>query len=164
MFEFPRPRGAIFLCLACVALLVPAHPLDAQYRVGVSIGGASTVALILERRWEHQGAELQVGTWAFRDLSVSVTGKQYIGSSAVQPFIGLGLWGVVAFSEEGTGYGLIGRAPLGLDWNVTDDHAAAVTVYVNRALALKRPDPEDDRPPRRALIPLPEFSYRWWNR
>jgi len=118
----------------------------------------------VERRWEHQGFEVQVGTWGFRDLSVSVTGKQYIGSGAVQPFLGVGLWGLVAFSEEGTGYGLIGRAPIGLDWTVTGNHSAAMTVYLNRALALRRSDPEDDRPPRSALIPLPEFSYRWFNR
>lgn len=160
-----KPTAAA-LCglLAAVAFSAPLQTLQAQYRYGVSLGGASTVALVVERRWEHQGLEFQIGTWAFRDLSMSVTGKQYIGSNDVQPFVGLGLWGLVAFAEEGRGYGLIGRAPVGLDWTFTGAHSAALTIYLNRALALRRPDPEDQRPPRAALIPLPEFSYRWLNR
>lgn len=160
-----KPTAAA-LCglLAAVALSAPLQPLQAQYRYGVSLGGASTVALVIERRWEHQGLELQIGTWAFRDLSVSVTGKQYVGSNDVQPFVGLGVWGLVAFAEEGRGYGLIGRIPVGLDWTFTGAHSAALTIYLNRALWLRRPDPEDQRPPRTILIPLPEFSYRWLRR
>ena len=156
-----RRFGALVLSLAL--LLVIPRPGHGQMRFGVSLGGASTVALIVEKRWEHQGLEFQLGTWSFSDVSVSVTGKQYIGGSAVKPFVGLGLWGLVAFAEEGTGWGVIGRAPVGLDWTFTGRHAAALTIYVNRALAIRRPDPEDQRPPRTALIPLPEFSYRWLN-
>ncbi|MDE2762224.1 MAG: hypothetical protein OXQ94_03030 [Gemmatimonadota bacterium] len=133
----------------------------AQYRFGLSLGGASTVALVVEYRWEHQGLEVQAGTWQFRDLSLSVTGKQYVGSRAVEPFVGAGLWAIVARAEEGTGYGLIGRIPTGFDWDVASRHAVALTIYLNRALALKRPDPEDRRPPRKTLVPLPELSYRW---
>lgn len=157
-----RRFGALLTALVLLLLLPRAG--QGQVRFGLSLGGASTVAVIVEKRWDHQGLEAQLGTWAFRDLSVSVTAKQYVGSSAVQPFLGLGLWGLIAFAEEGTGYGLIGRAPLGVDWTFTGRHSAAVTVYVNRALAIRRPDPEDQRPPRTALIPLPEFSYRWLNR
>ena len=133
----------------------------AQYRFGLSLGGASTVALVGEHRWNHQGLEIQAGTWRFRDLSLSVTGKQYVGSHAVEPFVGLGLWAIVARAEEGTGYGLIGRIPVGLDWAVATRHSVGFTVHLNRALALRRPDPEDLRPPRRSLVPLPEVSYRW---
>ncbi len=159
----PRLRRRAAALLLGAALALPAT-VEAQYRFGFSLGGAGTVALVVEHRWEHQGLEFQVGTWGFRDISISVTGKQYVGSSAVEPFIGVGLWALVANAEEGTGYGLVGRIPVGLDWNVTGAHSAAVTIYMNRALALRRPDPEDQRPPRAAWIPLPEFSYRWLNR
>ncbi len=162
----PDPRLRRLRPILPTLLLVLALPGEgeSQVRFGVSMGGAGTVALVIERRWDHQGLEVQVGTWGFSDVSIAVTGKQYVGSNAVEPFIGLGLWGLVAFSEEGTGYGLIGRAPLGIDWNFAGAHSAALTVYLNRALALRRPDPEDQRPPRSSLIPLPEFSYRWLNR
>ena len=110
---------------------------------------------MVEYRWEHQGLEVQAGTWQFRDLSLSVTGKQYVGSRAVEPFVGAGLWAIVAWAEEGTGYGLIGRIPTGFDWDVASRHAVALTIYLNRALALKRPDPENRRPPRKTLVPLP---------
>jgi hypothetical protein len=161
-----KASAALLSGLLAIALSAPLHRLHAQYRYGISLGGASTVALIVERRWEHQGLELQVGTWAFRDLSLSITGKQYVGNASndVQPFVGAGLWALMAFAEEGRGYGLIGRIPLGLDWSFSGPHAAALTIYLNRALALRRPDPEDQRPPRTTLIPLPEFSYRWMDR
>ncbi len=134
---------------------------SAQYRFGVSLGGAGFAALVAEYRWSHQGLELQLGTWRFRDLNLSLTAKQYVGSYAVEPYAGLGLWGILARSEAGTGFGLIARFPVGLDWDFASRHAASLTLHFNRALALKRPDPEDRRPPRRAFIPLPEISYRW---
>ncbi len=159
-----RTSGPIFVLILILAALLPTGAQAQDLRIGVSVGGASSVALILEQRWEHQGIELQVGTWGFHDLSVSITGKQYAGSSAVEPFVGFGLWGLIAFSEEGRGYGIIARAPVGFDWNVSGDHTASLAIYLNRALALKRPDPEDKRPPRASIVPLPEFSYRWRNR
>ena len=149
------------LCLAGAVAFAAPDTAAAQYRFGVSFGGASTIAFVAEHRWEHLGLELQAGTWRFRDLSMSVTAKQYVGSYSVEPYIGAGLWGIVARAEEGTGVGLIARLPVGLSWDFASQHSAAFTVYLNRALALKRPDPEDRRPPRTTLIPLPEFSYRW---
>ena len=134
---------------------------SAQYRFGVSFGGASTVALLVEYRWAHQGLEVQAGTWQFRDLSLSVNARQYVGSYRVEPFVGFGLWGIVARAEEGTGYGLIARFPTGLNWDVGSRHAVSMNIYLNRALALKRPDREDRRPPRTRIIPLPELSYRF---
>ena len=119
------------------------------------------MALVVEHRWAHQGLEVQLGTWGFRDVSVSVTAKQYAGSYSVEPFVGAGLWGVVARAEAGTGLGLIARFPVGVSWDFASRHNAAFTIFLNRALAVKRPDPENLRPPRTTLIPLPELSYRW---
>jgi len=152
-------RLGCVLALGCLGQAGAAA--GSQYRFGVSAGGASTVALVAERRWDHQGLEVQLGTWGFRDLSLSVTAKQYVGSSAVEPFVGVGLWGITARTEARTGFGLIARLPVGFDARFADDHWAGAAVYLNRALVLRRPDPEDRRPPRRALVPLPEFSYRW---
>lgn len=155
-------RSFRVLCL-CIALgaLTGAEAASAQYRFGIAFGGAGMVGVLAEYRWEHRGLELQAGTWRFRDLSLSLTGKQYVGSYAVAPYAGVGLWGIVAGAEAGTGYGLIARFPVGLEWSFVSRHAVGAAVYLNRALAVKRPDPEDLRPPRGALIPLPELSYRW---
>ena len=149
--------GAMLSALTTAA----AGAASAQYRFGVSFGGASTVALLVEYRWAHQGLEVQAGTWQFRDLSLSVNARQYVGSYKVEPFVGVGLWGIVARAEEGTGYGLIARFPTGLNWDIGSRHAVSMNIYLNRALALKRPDPEDRRPPRTTIIPLPELSYRF---
>ena len=164
-FPAPTPRGTSARALRALLLagLISATTTaaaSAQYRFGISVGGASTVALVVEHRWAHQGLEVQAGTWQFRDLSFSVTARQYVGSYAVEPFVGVGLWGIVARAEEGTGYGLIARIPTGFSGDIGSRHAVSLTIYLNRALALKRPDPEDRRPPRKTLIPLPEFSYR----
>lgn len=149
------------LLLVAAAAGFGAGAAGAQYRFGVSAGGASTLALVAEYRWPHQGVEVQLGTWGFRDMSVSVTAKQYLGSSAVEPFAGAGLWAMTASSEKGRGYGLVGRIPVGFDLWFASDHSASATVYLNRALVLRRPDPEDLRPPRARLIPLPELAYRY---
>ncbi len=150
-----------WLLVATALLLVPPSPSVAQLHLGLSIGGASTVAVLVEQRWERRGLEVQFGTWGFRDVSVSVTAKQYIGSRAVEPFVGVGLWGIVARGDAGRGLGLIARLPIGLGGTVRSRHNAALAVYLNRALALRRPDPQDRRPPRTTIIPLPEISYRW---
>ncbi len=155
-----RSLRLLGLCAWMGALAGP-EAASAQYRFGVSLGGAGMMALVAEYRWEHQGLELQAGTWRFRDLGLSLTARQYIGSRAIEPYVGAGLWGIVAGSEAGTGFGLIARFPIGLDWRFASDHAAGAALYFNRALAVKRPDPQDRRPPRGVLIPLPEISYRW---
>ncbi len=149
------------LCFFAAGTLATTGTASGQYHIGVSLGGASTLALVAEHRWNRQGLEVQAGTWRLRDFSLSLTAKQYVGSSAVEPFLGVGLWGMVVRPGEGTGFGLIGRLPVGLNWKPSEAHSVALTVYLNRALALRRPDPEDRRPPRSTIIPLPEFSYRW---
>ncbi len=144
-----------------MAVLAGSARASAQYRFGMSLGGIGFMAVVAEYRWSHQGLEIQAGTWRFRDLSLAFTGKQYLGSYAVEPYVGLGFWGIVAGSDTGTGFGLIARVPVGLDWNFVSGHAAGAALYFNRALLVMRPDPEDRRPPRGAFIPLPEVSYRW---
>ncbi|MDH3224603.1 MAG: hypothetical protein OEO23_12875, partial [Gemmatimonadota bacterium] len=74
-----------FLLALLLVLALPSEG-ESQVRFGLSMGGAGTVALIIERRWDHQGLEVQIGTWGFSDVSVAVTGKQYVGSNAVEPF------------------------------------------------------------------------------
>lgn len=155
-------RSLRILCLWMPLGALPGtEAASAQYRFGIAFGGAGMVGVVAEYRWERQGLELQAGTWRFRDLSLSLTGKQYIGSYAVEPYAGFGLWGIVAGAREGTGYGLIARFPVGMDWRFASNHALGGALYLNRALAVKRPDPQDRRPPRGVLIPLPELSYRW---
>lgn len=161
MTSHRRTARIVLPAVAVACLAARPVPAGAQYRFGISAGGASSVALVAEYRWAHQGIEVQLGTWGFRDASLSVTAKQYVGSHAVEPYVGVGLWGMTARAEAGRGFGLIGRFPVGLEWSFAEKHAISATLYMNRALALRRPDPEDQRPPRAAFVPLPEFGYRW---
>ena len=170
-----RPRGGRrtaqrivpALSLAFVALLTTSDPATAQYRLGVVVGGASLIGGLVEYRWEHQGLELQIGTLPVggRNLSVSVTAKQYMKANRLEPYVGAGVWWLVAMAEEGVGHALVARVPVGLDWNLSSQQAIGGALYFNRILRVKRPDPLDMRPSTTSVIPLPElFSYRWFPR
>ncbi|MFO8174059.1 MAG: hypothetical protein ACQET1_08345 [Gemmatimonadota bacterium] len=133
-------------------------------RIGVSFGGISFIGFVMEYRWGNQALDLTVGTFGFRDLSVSLVGKQYFGPGDFRPFSGLGLWAMVAphhGPREQTGVALVVRAPVGVDWNLGADHHLGASMGLNRALWIRRKDPLDDTPPTDRIIPLPGFYYRW---
>jgi hypothetical protein len=133
-------------------------------RVGLSFGGVSFVGIILEYRWGDRSVEVNVGTWSLRDLAVSVVGKQYFGPGDFRPFAGIGLWAVAApYSRPGerAGFALLARAPVGVDWNVVADHHVGADLSLNRALSIRRKDPQDTTPPTARLVPLPGFYYVW---
>lgn len=135
-----------------------------EVRIGISFGGISFMGFIMEYRWGDQSVEMNIGTWSFRDLSVSVVGKQYFGPGDFRPFSGLGLWAVIApqhEAQEQAGIAIMARAPVGVEWNVSADHHLGVHLSLNRALWIRRKDPQDQFPPTDRLIPLPGFSYLW---
>lgn len=162
-----------FLTLALsLALSVPAPVAGEAFRdtgpedlrIGISIGGMSLVGILFEYRWGSRSVDLHVGTWTFRDLAVSVAGKQYFGPDGLRPFTGLGLWAVIAPTsgfQQRTGVALVLRAPVGVDWNLDADHHLGAALNLNRAVWIQRKDPADETPPRDRLIPLPGFYYRW---
>lgn len=161
---------AALRALALAMLVAIAHPASASaqgsdagsgWRVGITFGGISTFGVTYETYRDGTALEVTLGTFAFRDLGVAISGKQYFGGRAARPFAGLGLWAIVASSDPRSGMGLVARMPLGLDWNVRDQHAAGLEIAINRALGVRRPDPEDDRPLNRRLVPLPGVYYRY---
>jgi len=167
-------RPILSLCSAFLALAVFAHAGRAtpvslgsgpeEVRFGISFGGISFIGFITEYRWGDRSVEVNIGTWSFRDLSVSVVGKQYFGPGDFRPFAGLGLWAVIApatKSQERTGVAILARAPVGVEWNVSAGHHLGSHLTLNRALWIRRKDPLDDYPPSKRLIPLPGFYYLW---
>lgn len=138
---------------------------DSAFRIGLSAGGVSTISLVLEKRMEWGSFELMLGTWSFRDLSVSLVHKQYIGGGDVQGIAGVGLWSVLAFPpDENVGIAWVARAPIGVEWQVSGEHYLAMEVGFNRAFFIRRTDPDDDTPPNNRIVPLPGASYRWASR
>ncbi|NNF38788.1 MAG: hypothetical protein HKN71_08975 [Gemmatimonadetes bacterium] len=157
------------LALLLVVLLAPPLAARAQVpetaRFGISVGGISTVGVLVEYVDAHGSTELNVGTWSFRDLSVSLVRRHYLGIARVRPSVGLGLWGVVGFPSDGrASASLVIRAPVGMDADTGDGHAFTLDININRGLWIRRSDPDDDTPMSRRLIPLPGVSYRWRNR
>lgn len=132
-----------------------------RFRAGLTFAGTSFVALTLEHQWGDRAAEVTVGTLSFNDVSLSVVGKYYFSGGSLRPFAGAGLWTVVAFSEERTGAALIFRAPVGTAWEFSEDHFLGAELNINRALAIRRTDPEDLTPPRASFVPIPGLFYRY---
>lgn len=163
----PAPMRLLLASLLACSVLV--HPISAQgtgsgsgVRVGVSLGGISTVGITIEYVDEHRALEFTVGTWSFRDLSVSAVAKSYFGAGDLLPYAGAGVWLVAARPPgERTGLAAVLRLPLGVDWQAADGSYLGAGLNVNRALAVRRTDPQDDLPLNRRLVPLPEVYYRW---
>lgn len=132
-------------------------------RFGVSFGGISTVALNVELFRDSRSLDLALGTWSFRDVSVSAVAKQYFGASSARPVVGAGFWMVTSWAgDERPGFALVLRAPVGVDWAVDGSrHSAGLVLNVNRGLWVRRSDPDDDLPMNRRLVPLPEVYYRF---
>jgi hypothetical protein len=158
--------------LALLLSLLPVAPAVAQIpgpdagdgvRFGISIGGISTIGLTFEFFRDSRSVDLAVGTWRFRDVSLSAVVKQYLGAGAARPVVGLGLWTVAAKPEgdERIGWSLVARAPIGVDWEVSDPHGFGFFLNVNRGLWVRRSDPGDTSPLNERLVPLPEIYYRY---
>jgi hypothetical protein len=155
--------------IAALGLALHALPLHAQsagagngLRMGLSIGGISTVGVVVELFRDTHAVDFALGTWSFHDVAVSAVYKEYFGATRLRPFVGAGLWAVVAAPNgERTGVALALRAPLGVDWSFSDRHAVGAGLDVNRGLWVRRSDPDDDLPLNRRLVPLPEVYYRF---
>lgn len=165
LYRFAAPSLALLLLAPSLGRTSELHAQGPEeLRIGLSFGGIGFIGFITEYRWGHRSVEMNIGTWAFRDLSLSVVGKQYFGPGDFRPFAGLGLWGVFApnhSSGERDGFALLVRAPVGVEWNADADHHFGVHLSLNRALWIRRKDPQDHTPPADHFVPLPGFYYLW---
>lgn len=135
-----------------------------ELRIGLSFGGISLAGFITEYRWGDRSVEINIGTWSFRDLSLSLVGKQYFGPGDFRPFAGLGFWAVFSPAHaagERDGIAVLARAPVGVEWNADASHHFGTHLSLNRALWIRRRDPMDTTPPTDHLVPLPGFYYLW---
>jgi hypothetical protein len=134
-------------------------------RFGMVFGGVSTVGVTLEFFDGNRSLDVTVGTWSFRDVSIAAVAKRYMGGSAVRPFVAAGLWVVAAKpAGERLGTAIVLQAPVGIDARIGDDHHLGATINLNRALWVRRTDPEDDYPMNKRLVPLPGVYYRFERR
>ena len=171
----PRNRAAILFVavVAATSLVSPlVTPLAGQtpgevpgetpdrFRLGVNLGGTALIGISFEFLRGNYGYEAVLGTLAFHDLSLSLSGKRYLGSGRLRPVVGIGLWGMAVWSEEGTGGILILRAPTAVEWRMNPEHAIGLEVGFNRGLWVHRSDPEDETPLRSSIIPFPGAYYR----
>lgn len=152
---------------ALLLALLSARPASAQdvredsFRIGVGVAGTGLLSLLVEYRWGNAALDMALSTISFKDVGVYAGGRAYLGGASPQPYLGLGLWGLVAGSDERTGAALVLRAPVGVDWNVSGPSYLGFNIALNKALVVRRPDPTDTEPPRSGLVPLPSLEYRY---
>lgn len=166
------PTPSTLVLLAVLSVLVTSAPTleaqeappvrlsDDEFRFGVTLGGTGFLGVVAEYRRGNWSGELTLGTITFREISVSLAGKHYFSEGSLRPAVGLGLWSLTAWTEDGSGSILILRVPVAADWRFHGGHAAGLEVGMNRALAVNRLDPEDDTPARDQLVPIPGLYYR----
>ncbi|MEX2527566.1 MAG: hypothetical protein WEA09_08000 [Gemmatimonadota bacterium] len=171
-FPLLRIRLILFSLLAVSfgVGMAPAHGLaqasgenDApvRYRIGVVLGGTSLVGLVGEVQQGRWAGEVVLGTLSFRDVSLAAAAKYYASGGNLKPYAGLGFWTLIATSEERTGVMFAVRAPLGLNFRLARGHDVGLEVGLNRAVWIRRLDPEDPAPPNSSLVPLPGLYYRY---
>ena len=184
------PGRSLILVLFVVLAAVSPKLSSAQdgLRIGLTVGGVSKVGVVFERFLNgNQSLELTVGTWSFKEISTSLVIKRYFLSNdldagwykPIHPFIGAGLWVVgVKPPAERLGLALSAIVPIGIDWSFPFDadpscnnrscpvghHALGVSVNLNRALLVRRSNPEDQLPLNGRLVPLPGAYYRFMTR
>jgi hypothetical protein len=154
---------ALIAAALCTADLSAQRPgAGSGLRVGAAVGGIATCGLGVAWFDDARSLEVALGTWSFRDLSVSTVVKQYFGAGAAQPFVGAGLWLVTSRPDaQRRGLAAVLRAPIGLDWGVADDHSVGFALNVNRAIGVRRSDPADELPMAARFVPLPELHYKY---
>ena len=161
-----RSRPASPLPWVVLLLLLTRSPLVGQedgVRVGISFGSTSLISAVLEFVDGGRSLEVDVGTWSFRDLSVSVVGKGYLGASHLRPVLGGGLWAMLARPVDAPrrGMAILARFPVGLDWKAGGEHFIDFEMSVTKGLYVRRPNPDNDSPINPRLVPLPGLSWRW---
>ena len=153
--------SALFLLLTLTGLLAPSRCAGQnRVRLGLTLGGIGFAGVVAEWMWEDRSIEVLVSTFTFRDVGVSVAGKQFFGVSWLRPAVGAGLWYLAGRTPDGTGRALVARFPMGRDWRVAGGHYVTWEVNVTRGLVVKRPDPADTAPLTSRIIPFPSLSYR----
>ena len=184
------PGGSLILVLFVVLAGVSPKQSSAQdgLRIGLTVGGVSKVGVVLESFLNgNHSLELTVGTWSFEEISTSLVVKRYFRSNdldsgwykPLHPFIGAGLWVVgTKPPAERLGLALSAIVPIGIDWSFPFDadqscnnmscpvghHALGMSVNLNRALLVRRSNPEDQLPLNGRLVPLPGAYYRFMTR
>ena len=184
------PGGSLILALFIALSGVSPQLSSAQdgLRIGLTVGGVSKVGVVLESFLNgNHSLELTVGTWSFEEISTSLVVKRYFRSNdldsgwykPLHPFIGAGLWVVGAKPPgERLGLALSAIVPIGIDWSFPFDadqscnnmscpvghHALGMSVNLNRALLVRRSNPEDQLPLNGRLVPLPGAYYRFMTR
>lgn len=154
------------MALAAALCAVPTSAQEGRVRIGLTVGGIGLAGVSVEVMDGSRGYEATLSTFSFKDVSVAVAAKQYFGGGSLKPFVGGGLWLIAGPApddvEDGrAGIGAILHLPVGLDWRVSGQHYAGLALNVNRALGVRRPDPEDDLPVQTHLVPLPAVYYRY---
>ncbi len=151
--------AVVFIALICVVPLVGAEDKNST-RLGISLGGTHAVGLDFEYHSGNNSIGLSIGTWLFHDICLSLSAKRYLRSSGTTPYVGMGLWSALSFSDKGTGNLMALCFPVGIDWRMVEKHSLGLEIDSSYLFAQWGAAEVDEPPLRRRFVFIPNLYYK----
>jgi hypothetical protein len=129
------------------------------YKIGISFGGSQFVALSVEKFFSDNSFRLNLGFFEIHEICLSGSFNHYFLSSKVRPFVGIGIWDVLAITPRGIGSLTLLNIPIGVDWNVKNRHFLGTEVDVNYGFFCI--DPEGRKEAEKIFLPFPGIYYKY---
>lgn len=129
-------------------------------RFGVSFGGTQFVGFSIEKFYGDNSLRLNLGVFEIEEICISLSVNRYLTTSDLRPFVGIGLWDVVAITPKGLGSLTLLNIPVGLDWNANGKHFLGAELDLNFSLFCIDPEKGSKKLNRR-FIPFPGIYYKY---
>jgi hypothetical protein len=85
----------ILLLTGCFSL---SHAKTNGFRIGIQFGGTQFLGINIEKFYGDNSVRLNLGFFEVQEICISCSFNHYFLSSDVRPFVGIGLWDVLAIT------------------------------------------------------------------
>lgn len=154
-------RGKILILAILLALIVTSkwRAGSNDIRFGISLGGTQFVAFSIEKFYGDNSLRLNLGVFEIHEICISGSFNHYFLASQPRPFVGIGLWDVLAITPHGIGSLTLLTLPIGLDWNVKNRHFLGAELDINYGFFCI--DPEGQKEVEKIFLPFPGIYYKY---
>lgn len=150
-----------------ILLVLPVCAAEApRLCIRVSLGGTHLIGLGIEYRFGKNSIGASVGSslifeGPLQDLSLSLHAKRYLREGDLSPYVGIGIWDLIAFPGDGFGQLVFLNALLGTDWNFATRHSLGVEFDLNYAIYVGWTGDEEHPSLNRRFLILPAAYYNY---
>jgi hypothetical protein len=146
----------ILLLTGCFSL---SHAKTNGFRIGIQFGGTQFLGINIEKFYGDNSVRLNLGFFEVQEICISCSFNHYFLSSDVRPFVGIGLWDVLAITPGGIGSLTLLNVPIGVDWNVKNRHFLGAELDINYGIFCI--DPEGQKEIENIFLPFPGIYYKY---